>query len=76
MRFYILLPTQSLQLFVTVFNWSKCRGQCFDGASNMTGHQKGVATQIAQEEPRALFTHCYGHSLNLVLWTLIESGYV
>lgn len=24
---------------------SKCRGQCYDGASNMSGHKKGVATQ-------------------------------
>ena len=28
-------------------NWSRCRGQCLDGASNMTGHWTGVATQIA-----------------------------
>ena len=25
----------------------------------------GVAKQIQDEEPRALFTHCYGHSLPL-----------
>ena len=42
-----------------------CRGQCYDGASNMRGCQKGVATQIVKEEPCAIYTHCYGHSLNL-----------
>ena len=44
------------------FNLSinKARGQCYDGASNMTGRRNGVVTQ----EPRALFTDCYGHSLS------------
>ena len=44
---------------------SKARGQCYDGASNMSGRHSGVAKKIQDEEPRALFTHCYGHSLNL-----------
>ena len=42
-----------------------CRGQCYDGASNMKGRLSGVSTQILREEPRAIYTHCYGHSLNL-----------
>ena len=40
-------------------------GQCYDGASNMSGTRNGVAKCIQDEEPRAIFTHCYGHSLNL-----------
>ncbi len=44
---------------------SKVRGQCYDGASNMSGIKKGVATQLQVDEPRAIYTHCYGHSLNL-----------
>lgn len=44
---------------------SKVRGQCYDGASNMSGIKNGVATQICKEEARAVYTHCYGHSLNL-----------
>ena len=44
---------------------SSCRGQCFDGASNMAGIRGGVSQQILEEESRALFIHCYGHSLNL-----------
>ena len=39
-----------------------CRGQCYDGASSMSGHKSGVAKKI---ESRALYTHCYGHALNL-----------
>ena len=44
---------------------NKIRGQCYDGASNMAGAKKGVAKQIMDIERRALFTHCYGHTLNL-----------
>ena len=44
---------------------TKVRGLCYDGASNMSGVRNGVATQIQEEEPRAIYTHCYGHSLNL-----------
>lgn len=44
-----------------------CRGQCYDGASNMSGARKGVAAIITQEESRARYTHCYGHALNLTV---------
>lgn len=44
---------------------SKCRGQCYDGCSTMAGLKSGVAKQIKDIEPRSLFTHCYGHALNL-----------
>lgn len=44
---------------------SKLRGQCYDGASTMRGARSGVATRICEEEPRAVYTHCYGHSINL-----------
>ena len=50
-----------------------CRGQCYDGAAVMQGCRKGVAVQILQEEPRALYTHCYGHSLNLACQDVIRS---
>ena len=46
---------------------SKLRGQCYDGASTMKGVRSGVASQILAEEPRAVYTHCYGHSLNLAV---------
>ena len=42
-----------------------CRGQCYDGASSMSGHKSGVAKKITDLESRALYTHCYGHALNL-----------
>ena len=43
----------------------RCRGQCYDGASNMAGAIGGVAKQVTDEEKRASFCHRYGHSLNL-----------
>ena len=46
---------------------TKLRGQCYHGASAMRGIRTGVAKQICDEEPRALYTHCYGHSINLAV---------
>ena len=43
----------------------KLRGQCYDGASVMSGTKTGVCTRILEKESRALYTHCYGHVLNL-----------
>lgn len=42
-----------------------CRGQCYDGASAMTGVKNGVSKVIASKESQAIFSHCYGHALNL-----------
>ena len=47
------LPIQSL------------RGQTYDGESNIMGKKTGVAQQILKEQPKALITHCHGHSLSL-----------
>ena len=44
-----------------------CRGQAYDGVSNMSEYVGGVATRIQKEEPRALYAHCVAHSLNLCL---------
>ena len=55
---------------------SKVRGQCYDGASNMSGIRNGVAAQINKEEPRAVYTHCYGHSLNLAAADAIKQSKV
>ena len=55
---------------------SKCRGQCYDGAANMTGSKNGVATQLQKEESRALLTHCYAHALNLAVGDAIKQSKV
>ena len=46
---------------------SLCRGQAYDGASNMQGKRKGLATQIKRDNPAALSVHCFAHCLNLCL---------
>ena len=44
---------------------NNCRGQCYDGASNMLGKNSGVAQQILALQPKAFVTHCHAHSLSL-----------
>jgi len=48
-------------------HYNKLRGQFYDGCGPMTGPgaNVGVATRIKEEEPHALYTHCYGHATNL-----------
>ena len=53
---------------------TNCRGQWYDGASNMTGSKGGVSTQLSKEEPRALYTHCYGHALNLAVSDMMKKN--
>ena len=52
---------------------NRCRGQCYDGAANMSGKRSGVAAQIQMEEPRAIYLHCMGHSLNLAVQDTCQS---
>ena len=47
--------------------FSNMRAQCYDGASNMRGRYSGLSTRVKEIEPRAIYTHCYAHILNLVL---------
>ena len=44
---------------------AQCRGQAYDGASNMSGVRNSAQALFKQEEPRALYVHCLAHSLNL-----------
>ena len=43
------------------------RGQAYEGALNMMGHLRGVATRIQEEQPSAINVHCLAHCLNLCL---------
>ena len=51
---------------------SKVRGQCYDSASMMTAVKSGVVARVYTTEPRAFFTHCYGHALNLACATVLQ----
>ena len=54
---------------------TNCRGQCYDGASNMTRVRNGVSSQISAES-RAIFVHCFGHALNLAVRDCVKSNNV
>ena len=43
------------------------RGQCYDGASNMSGARSGCKTVVQQEAPLAMYFHCAAHRLNLAV---------
>ena len=40
----------------------------------MSGAKHGTSTQILKEEERALYTHCYGHALNLAVGDSIRKS--
>ena len=51
----------------------QCRGQCYDGASAMSGMKNGAAEMICD---RSVYTHCYGHALNLGVCDCIKQSKV
>ncbi len=55
---------------------SNCRGQCYDGASAMSGSKSGVVARLCSEEKCAMYSHCYGHALNLDVCTTIKQSTV
>lgn len=46
---------------------SELRGQGYDGASTMSGERAGVQALLREKQPKALYIHCAGHSLNLAI---------
>ena len=44
---------------------ANCRGQRYDGASNMRGHNIGVAKRIQDLQPKAHPSHRHGYPLSL-----------
>jgi len=39
------------------------RGQCYDGAADMSGRFQGVQAKISQKQPHASYIHKYIHTL-------------
>ena len=52
----------------------KCRGQCYDGCSTMSGAKNGVAVQFKNEEKQALYTHCYAHPIQLAVGDTMKAS--
>ena len=55
---------------------AQCRGQYYDGASNMTGSKHSVAAQLFAEELRAHLTNCYGRALILAVTDAMKQSKV
>ena len=48
-------------------DFTKCRGQAYDGCSVMSGEYNGLQAQFLKDNKYAKYVHCASHSLNLVL---------
>ncbi|XP_042041262.1 zinc finger MYM-type protein 1-like [Salvia splendens] len=46
---------------------SRVRSQGYDGASNMRGEFNGLKSLILQENPYAMYIHCFSHQLQLII---------
>ena len=76
-----LTKTDSATIFATlkdvlvccILPISMCKGQAYDGAANMSGRIRGVATRFKEEEPAALYVHCLAHILNFYLQDVSRS---
>ena len=49
------------------FDKVMCVAQSYDGASVMSGVHGGVQTLFRNNHPAAIYVHCHGHDLNLVI---------
>lgn len=63
----VIKNTIEQQLVSIGLNIENIRGQGYDGGSNMSGRINGVQALILKEQPLAIYTHCFNHSLNLCL---------
>lgn len=78
--FYTTPSTKAETLFEIVedtfirfgLSFSKLRGQCYDGAKNVSGETSGLQARIRKVESRALFNHCKAHNLNLAVQDGLE----
>lgn len=51
-----------------------CRGQGYDNGANMKGIYNGVQAHTLTQNPKAFFTPCGSHNLNLVLGDIAKSS--
>ena len=54
-------------------NIDDIRGQGYDNGSNMKGKERGVQKRLLDINPKAFYTPCGCHSLNLVLCDIANS---
>jgi hypothetical protein len=54
-------------------NIDDIRGQGYDNGSNMKGKERGVQKRLLDINPKAFYTPCSCHSLNLILCDIANS---
>ena len=54
-------------------DFANARGQAYDGASNMAGIHGGLQRLVRNENTRALYCYCAGHSPNLITMEGIQA---
>ena len=54
-------------------NIDDIRGQGYDNGSNMNGKERGMQKRLLDINPKAFYTSCGCHSLNLVLYDIANS---
>ena len=52
---------------------ASCVSLAGDGASNISGHEKGLAVRFKEFAPLCVYVHCYAHRLNLAVKDLLSS---
>ena len=80
--FYEDTSTRSKELFIVVKDVlskfqlliDKCRGQCYDGAANVSGHVNGLRKKLIHEESGAVYVHCRAHKLKLVAQDALKNS--
>ena len=76
----IQLPdTKAAMIFLAVLircylSINQCRGQAFDGASNMSGIKNGAQALFKAEAKQELYVHYLAHSLSLCLKENLRSN--
>ena len=53
---------------------TKCRGQGYDGAANMSSNRVGTQACIKRASPLAVYVHCNSHKLNLLSFVRAASN--
>ena len=60
----VILKDMLCRIGLSILN---LRGQCYDGAANMSGIHRGLQGLVLEENWKALYLYCAGHNLKLVL---------
>ena len=79
--FYETTSTTSEELFIIVIDVlsrfqlpiDKCKGQCYDGAANVSGQVNGLRKKLIHEESRPIYVRCRAHKLNLVVQSINQN---